>query len=181
MHELTDRELYEAIEYARNIDEETGQSIMQKFQVEQPALAQTIFNVFPSLIAQQSQEMAHMFMELCFDTLCVYQHVFGDVPAQTEEWLERQMSLLDVELQSLIPNQQMDEKIRVKLKDRFTERAYSEVTQLRLVEVMNESIDEYASESTGRVASVKITQNMMFTMIRLLSNLYSQTAENHIN
>jgi len=178
MHELTDRELYEAIEYARNIDEEKGRSIMEKFQIEQPALAQTIFSVFPSLIAQQNQEMTHLFMELCFDTLCVYQHAFGHVPSQSEEWLERQMSLLDTELQSLIPNQQMDKKIRAKLKDRFTERAYNEVTQLRLVEVMNESIDEYASESTGRVASVKITQNMMFTMIRLLSNLYSQTAEN---
>jgi hypothetical protein len=47
MHELTDQELYEAIEYARNIDEDTGRSIVEKFQVEQAALAQTIFNIFP--------------------------------------------------------------------------------------------------------------------------------------
>jgi len=181
MHELTDRELYEAIEYARNIDEETGRSIMQKLQIEQPALAQTIFSIFPSLIAQQNQEMSHVFMELCFDTLCVYQHAFGNVPIQSEEWLERQMSLLDAELQSLMPDQQMNEKIRTKLKNRFTERAYNEVTQLRLLEIMNESIDDYASESTSRGASVKFTQNMMFTMIRLLSNLYSQTAENPSN
>jgi len=176
MHELTDRELYEAIEYARNIDEETGRSIMQKLQVEQPALAQTLFNIFPSLIAKQNQEMANMFMELSFDALCVYQHAFGNVPTQSEEWLEGQMALLDAELQSLIPDQNMDEKIREKLQKRFTERAYNEVTQLRLVEVMNESIDDYASESVGRVAYVKFTQNMMFTVVRLLSNLYSQTA-----
>lgn len=177
MHELTDRELYEAIEYARNMDEETGRSIMQAFQVEHPALAQTIFNVFPSLIAQQNQEMAHMFMELSFDTLCVYQHAFGKVPAQSEAWLQRQMSLLDAELQAMIPDQSMDEKIKAKLKNRFTERAYNEVTQLRLVEIMNQSIDEYASENTSRVAFVKFTQNMMFTVIRLFSNLYSQTAD----
>ena len=48
MHELTDKELYEAIEYARNVDEETGRSVMETFQAEQPALAQTIFNIFPS-------------------------------------------------------------------------------------------------------------------------------------
>jgi len=177
MHELTDRELYEAIEYARNIDEEAGRSIMQKFQIEQPALAQTLFSIFPSLIAKQNQEMANMFMELSFDALCVYQHAFGDVPPQSEEWLEGQMKLLDAELQSLIPDQQMDNKIKTKLQNRFTERAYNEVTQLRLVEVMNESIDDYAAESVGRVDSVKFTQNMMFTMIRLLSNLYSQTAD----
>jgi len=178
MHELTDRELYEAIEYARNIDEEAGRSIMEGFQVEQPALAQTLFNIFPSLIAKQNQEMANMFMELSFDALCVYQHAFGKVPAQTEEWLERQMALLDAELQSLTPDQQMDEKIRAKLQKRFTERAYNEVTQLRLIEVMNESIGDYASESVGRVASVKFTENMMFIVIRLLSNLYSQATDN---
>ncbi len=55
MYELTNKELYQTIEYARNIDEETGRSVMEKFQIEQSALAQTIFNIFPSLIAQQNQ------------------------------------------------------------------------------------------------------------------------------
>jgi hypothetical protein len=174
MHELTDQELYEAIEYARNIDEETGRSVMETFQAEQPALAQTIFNIFPSLIAQQNQEMANMFMELSFDTLCVYQHAFGHAPTQTEEWLERQTALLDAEFQALIPENQMNPKIREKLQSRFSERAFNEVTQLRLIEVMNESIDDYASESTNRVPFIKFTQTMIFTVIRLFSNLYSQ-------
>ena len=174
MHELTNKELYEAIEYARNIDEETGRSVMEKFQIEQPALAQTIFNIFPSLIAQQNQEMANMFMELSFDTLCVYQHAFGHAPTQTEECLERQTALLDAEFQALITENQMNPKIRKKLKNRFSERAFNEVTQLRLIEVMNESIDDYASESTSRVPFIKFTQTMLFTVIRLFSNLYSQ-------
>ena len=176
MHELTNKELYEAIEYARNIDEETGRSVMEKFQIEQPALAQTIFNIFPSLIAQQNQEMANMFMELSFDTLCVYQHAFGHAPTQTEEWLERQTALLDAEFQAMIPENKMNPKIREKLKSRFSERAFNEITQLRLIEVMNESIDDYASESTSRVPFIKFTQTMLFTVIRLFSNLYSQPA-----
>jgi len=61
MHVLTDKELYVAIEYARNIDEENGRKVMETFQAEQPALAQTIFNISPSLIGQQNQEMANMF------------------------------------------------------------------------------------------------------------------------
>jgi hypothetical protein len=177
MHELTDQELYEAIEYARNIDEDTGRSIVEKFQIEQAALAQTIFNIFPSLIAQQNQDMATIFMELCFDTLCVYEHAFGNVPPQSEAWLEQQMALLDVEFQSLIPEQQMDEKIRSRLKNRFSERALNEVTQLRLIEVKNESIDDFAAENTARVPTVKFTQTMIFTVIRLFSNLYAQTAK----
>ncbi len=174
MHELRDEELYEAIEYARNIDEETGRSIMETFQTEQPALAQTIFNIFPTLIAQQNQEMANVFMELSFDTLCVFQHAFGHAPTQTEEWLERQAALLDAEFQALIPDNQMTPKIREKLQSRFSERAFNEVTQLRLIEIMNESIDDYASESTNRVPFIKFTQTMIFTVIRLFSNLYSQ-------
>jgi len=38
MHVLTDKELYSAIEYARNIDKETGRSVMETFQAEQPSL-----------------------------------------------------------------------------------------------------------------------------------------------
>jgi len=177
MHELTDHELYKAIEYARNIDEEAGRSVMETFQAEQPALAQTIFNIFPTLMAQKNQEMANMFMELSFDTLCVYQHAFGHVPTQTEEWLESQTALLDAEFQSLIPDNEMNPKIREKLKSRFTERAFNEVTQVRLIEVMNESIDGYAAESTSRVPYIKFTQTMLFTVIRLFSNLYSQAVE----
>jgi len=175
MHVLNDRELYEAIEYARNVDEETGKSILETFQAEQPALAQTIFNIFPSLIAQQNQEMANIFMELSFDTLCVYQHAFGHAPTQTEEWLEHQTALLDTEFQALIPENQMNPKIREKLKSRFSERAFNEVPQLKLIEVMNETIDDYASENTSRVPFIKLTQTMIFTVIRLFSNLYSQT------
>ena len=43
LYEFRGRKIYEAIEYARNIEEKTGRSILEKFQSEQPALAQTIF------------------------------------------------------------------------------------------------------------------------------------------
>ena len=39
---------------------------------------------------------------------------------------------------------------------------------------MNESIDDYAAENTDRIPYIKFTQTMMFSVIRLLSNLYSQ-------
>jgi hypothetical protein len=42
MHELGERELFEAIHYAKSIDEETGAKIIEHFQLEQTALAQTI-------------------------------------------------------------------------------------------------------------------------------------------
>lgn len=147
---------------------------MQTLQTEQPALSQTLFNIFPTLIAQQNQDMANVFMELTFDAVCVYQYAFGKVPVQSEEWLEKQVALLIAELQLLNPNKPIDKKIRQKLTDRFSERSINEMTPVKLIEVMNESIDDYASENTTRTPYIKFTQTMIFAVIRLLSNLYSQ-------
>lgn len=79
MHELSERELYQALEYAKSIDEANGKRIMSQFQADQPMLFQTIFGIFPALITELNQDMAHLFMDLCFDVICVYQKVFGDI------------------------------------------------------------------------------------------------------
>jgi hypothetical protein len=84
MHELTDRELYQALEYAKSIDEEAADKIIERFQLDQTALAQTVFEVFPAVIAELDQDMAQLFMSLCFDVLCVFQKTFGPLPPQNE-------------------------------------------------------------------------------------------------
>jgi hypothetical protein len=80
MHELSERGLYEAIYYAKSIDQETGAKLIEQFQFEQTAMAQTLFGIFPGFIAIQNQEMSNLFMDLCFDVLCVFQHAFGPLP-----------------------------------------------------------------------------------------------------
>lgn len=77
MYELSERELYEAIHYAKSIDEETGAKIIEQLQLEQTALAETIFGIFPSIIAEENPEMSYLFMDLCFDVLSAFQHAFG--------------------------------------------------------------------------------------------------------
>jgi hypothetical protein len=61
MREFTDKELYLGLEHAKSLDENAGMGILQKFQTEQPVLAQTIFGAFPPIIAEQDQVMAHLF------------------------------------------------------------------------------------------------------------------------
>ena len=80
MHELSERGLYQALEYAKSIDEASGKRIMSQFKADQPMFFQTIFGIFSTLIAQLNQDMAHLFMDLCFDVICVYQKAFGDTP-----------------------------------------------------------------------------------------------------
>ena len=176
MYELSDRDLLAAIEHTRSIDNDTADALLHKFQIEQAALAETIFTVFPSLIEQQNQEMAELFLGLCFDIIFVYQYAFGEAPIENEESLIKQAALLDAELQALIPNNEMDGKIRTSLQSRFHERSANEGTQMGLIRFMNVEIDEYAAESIGRVSAIPITQAMLFSVVRLFSNLYSQAA-----
>lgn len=50
MYELTEHELYQALEYTKSIDEETGRKIIERFELDQTALAQAIFGIFPDFI-----------------------------------------------------------------------------------------------------------------------------------
>jgi len=176
MQALTDRELYQALEYAKSIDETTGRKIMADFQTDQTMLAQMLFGIFPGIIAEQNQDMAHLFMDLCFDLLCVFQKAFGPLPAQNEldiDWLQKQAMLLDTELQAVKKNQDMDEKIRNSLQQRMISRTHDETPQSGLIAFMNAAVDDYASENPSRVPATQITQALILVAIRLFNNLYT--------
>jgi hypothetical protein len=175
IYELSERELFEALHYAKSLDEDTGAKLIEQFQLEQTALTQTLFGIFPGIIAEQNQEMAYLFMDLCFDVLCVFQHAFGPLPSQSEmdvDWLERQAVLLDAELQALIQERPMGDKIRSKLQDRYARRSQEETAQKGLVNFMNAAIDDFASESPSRVPATQVTQTMIAIVIRLFCNVY---------
>ena len=175
MHELSERELYQALEYAKSIDEANGKRIMSQFQADQPMLFQTIFGIFPALITELNQDMAHLFMDLCFDVICVYQKVFGDIPKFLDDpsWMERQAILLDEELQAVIRNQGMDEVIRINLQDRLVRNKENQV-QVSLIKFLNESIDEFASSHVSRVPAIEFTQAMIFVVVKLFNSLHDK-------
>jgi hypothetical protein len=47
--------LFEALHYAKTIDEETGAKIIEQFQPEQTALAQAIFAIFPGITGDNTR------------------------------------------------------------------------------------------------------------------------------
>lgn len=52
------------------------------------------------VIAEQDKDMSHLFMDLCFDVICVFENAFGPLPSQSDmdiNWLEKQAVLLDTE------------------------------------------------------------------------------------
>jgi len=134
------------------------------------------------MIAEKDQNMAYLFMDLCFDILCVFQHAFGPIPTQQSmggDWLEKLAVLLDAELQSFMTDKPMDSKIRHKLQDRFTERMIDSNSQTGLVNFMNLSIDEYVSEYRPSVESVRISKTMIFVVVQLFEAIYNQGGSNN--
>lgn len=178
MQELTDKQLYLALQHARSQDENAGRAMLEQFQREQPALAQTLLGVFPSLIAEKDQNMAHLFMDLCFDVLCVFQHAFGSLPNQQSmdpTWLEKGAALLDTEMKSFMTDQPMESKMRNKLQDRFTERMVDSNSQKGLVNFMNMSIDEYIAEQQASSESIRMTKTMIFVAVQLFEAIYEHS------
>lgn len=175
MYELSESELYQALHYAKQIDQDTGRKILEQFQQDQPQLAQTFFGIFASVIAEQDQDMSYLFMDLCFDVLCVFQKAFGDLPTQNrlhEDTLEQQTQLLNHELQMIIVECDADKKLRTKLQDRLAKRAPEDKPQMALINFLGEAIEDYATGEPKRIEAVQITQTMLFIVIRLLNNLY---------
>jgi hypothetical protein len=175
MHELTEHELYQALKYAKSIDEEGAKIIMSQFEADQPLLFQTLFGVFTSIVADQNQDMAHLFMDLCFDVICVFQKAFGDAPkfADDPTWMERQAILLEGEFKLIMQNGPVYETKGESLQDRFAKHKKN-LVQIGLVKFLNESIDEFASEQVSRVPAIEFTQAIMVLVVKLFTNLYDK-------
>ncbi|MBS3904660.1 MAG: hypothetical protein KGZ39_04985 [Simkania sp.] len=167
MHELTDKQLYEAIHYARSHDEQAGKAILERFQVNQAAFAQTIFSVFPSVIADLDQSMAHLFMDLCFDVIAVYEHAFGKVADQRivgNQWFEEKARQYD---------QALNEPIG-QAKPNDSTYDTEEEHQKKLVNFLHAAIDQQPCDS---VAAVRLAKTMIFTAVQLFDALYDATVE----
>ncbi|NOU13042.1 MAG: hypothetical protein HOO92_03600 [Methylococcaceae bacterium] len=178
MHALTERELYEALTYAKSIDRDAGAYILEQFHQEQSAFATTIFGIFPNVLAEQDIELSYLFMDLVFDVLCVFQNIFGPLPDQSDidaDWLDKQAFLLDAELQSLMTNRDMEPKIRNKLQTRFVQRAKEDNPQIGLINYMNAAVDQFAIESSHSLEALQTTKALISVVIRLFGNLYSHT------
>jgi hypothetical protein len=178
MEDLTEHQLYQALKYAKSIDEDNGKMIMSQFETDQPILFQTIFGIFPSILADQNQDMAHLFMDLCFEIICVYQNALGDVPKFIDDptWMERQSILLEAEFLLLRQSQSVTKTNKKKLQGHFIQDDANPI-QAGLVKYLNESIDEFASESVSRVPFIEFTQSMIFVVVKLLNNLYDQAVK----
>lgn len=179
MHELIGGELYQALEYAKSIDQFQGQRMIIQFEIDQPLLSQTIFNAFPSMIAEHSEELSNYFMDLCFEIICVYQKAFGDTPRFKDNptWLEQQAVSFDEILQPMADKKRIDLKLSNKIKQRFYQPREGEIIQNALVQFLNDSVDDEAEGNNYPKQALDLTKAMLFLTTRLFSSLYTDYAK----
>lgn len=164
MQELTDQQLFKALQFAKSQDQQAGRAILERFQASQPAFAQTLFSVFPSTIIDLDQGMAHLFMDLCFDVIAVYEHAFGKAPDQRlvgNRWFEDKARQYDP-----------DRKDQTKPND--SANVLEQEHQTGLVNFLHAAIDRQPSDS---VAAVRLAKTMIFTTVQLFDALYDATVE----
>ena len=127
------------------------------------------------MIAEQDQNLAHLFMDLCFDIIYVFQHAFGPLHDQKTmgfDWLEKSAALMDTELQAMMSGTAMDNKFKNKLQDRFTDRLINSNSQTGLLNFLGESIDEYVLEYPVSPEAIRMTKTMLFVVVQLFGSLY---------
>jgi len=176
MHSLYTQELYQALEYARSQDQESGKRTMIQMEIDQPMFFQTVFKTFPSIIAERNEDMANLFMDLCFDVACVYKKVFGAMPKFKDDptWMERQAGLLDKELKPLMEGRFVNDKRSQKMKEDFFKLKANEIAQNALLQFLNEGVDDLAADTQSDDSTVDLTKTMLFVVVRLFTNLYSK-------
>jgi hypothetical protein len=177
MHELTQQELYLALQYAKSIDEESGKRLMIKFEIDQPMLFQTVFNTFSAIIGERHQEIAHIFLDACFEIFCIYQKVFGAMPNYhtNPTFMERQALLLDKELKPMMEGRHISEQRSQKMRTEFFTAKEGEILQTGLIGFYNETIDDFLTRNECDPSTIELTKTMLFVVMRLLNNLYTET------
>lgn len=164
MQELTDQQLFKALQFARNQDEQAGRAILERFHASQPAFAQTIFSVFPSTIIDLDQAMAHLFMDLCFDVIAVYEDAFGKAPDQRivgNRWFEEKARQFDSEMELTSTSKPA--------KPNTSGNDLDQEHQRGLVNFLNTAIDQQPCDS---VAALRLAKTMIFTTVQLFDALY---------
>ncbi len=129
----------------RMLSERETTSLLDEFQEEQPEIYQAIFGEPSDAIIEENRDMASLFLDLCFDIIWIYRKAFGKPPktVKGEQRVLDSLSLLDTELKSLFVDIPMNEKLRLKLQERFVKRSLDAGFQMDLLEVLDTEVRKY--------------------------------------
>jgi hypothetical protein len=164
MRILSRAEVFNAIQQTKSITEDEARVILDRFCQEQPAIQQMLFVGFPTAIETQNKQMSHLFMDLCFDIICVYAQVLGELPRNvvTPQWLHHKMTSIEEEMKA---QTQVDANGQIDLQGN---------AQIELLEYLGLVIEDAAGKSKARQEAGGITYNLLFLVTRLFDSIYDE-------
>jgi hypothetical protein len=172
---LEQMELRGIISQGRLTPEDGIIAMLDEFEAEHPGVYRVIYGEPSDAIASINKDMANLYLDLSCDVVWVFSHVFGKPPEvrDEEEWILRHLSLIDAELKSLTTEISMNDKFRDRLQRRFVRRSIEANVQLELLKYLEGEVLKYASFKKPRKRAVKITNNLLFVLVRLMGELYN--------
>ena len=166
MRILAKPEVFYAVQFAKSLEEHEAAELLTCFQDQHPIFSEALFGGFPQLIAIQDQGMAHLFMDLCFEVLCVYNRCQGSLPLNIvdEDWLQHTFADMDDEIKSL----------GAKPSSKSLPNAVT--AQVVLLEYLNLAVSDYVEEHpAGKPARVAV-DNFLYMVTRLFDLIYDAEA-----
>lgn len=163
MRILSKPEVFNAIKYAKTLDESQGKAILEEFNQQQPGMGQMIFMGFPQAVSIVDKATSHLFMDLCFDIIVVYQQVLGDMPKNiaNPQWLHKKMSALETEIK-----QQTEAHANPELLEANS--------QIQLLEYLSLAIEDFAGSNKSKQEAAGIMYNLLFLVTRLFDSVYAE-------
>lgn len=164
MRILSRPEVFNAIQQAKSLTEEQASKILDRFTQEQPAIHQMVFVGLPLAIETQNRQMSHVFMDICFDVICVYEQILGELPknAVTPQWLHGKMASIEEEMKA---QTQVDANGQIDLKNN---------AQIELLEYIGLVVEDAAGNSKNRQEVAGVTYNLAFLVTRLFDAIYDE-------
>ena len=165
MRILSRAEVFNAVKHAKSLNEEQGKEILEYFNKHQAGMGQMIFISFPEAIASINTATSHLFMDLCFDIIVVYQEVLGEMPKNiaTPHWLQKTMAGLE-------------DEIKQQTAEGADPSVLENSSQTQLLEYLSLAVEEFAGKNKAKKEAAGIMYNLLFLVTRLIDSLYDEAA-----
>jgi len=176
MRDLSKTEVEKMLVRGRALSEDVITALLDEFQKEQPEIYEAIFGEFSDAIAEDSQDMSNLFVDICCDIIWIYREAFGKPPINpnAEQWICDSVTLLDAELKALSDEFPMNGVFRFKLRERFERRSIMSGVQMNLLNILHDEVEKYASFKRERQRAIGPTFCFLFVIVRLMNELYNQ-------
>ena len=180
MRILNQGEVEDIISRGNTVPEYELTAILDELEEEHPGVYRVIYGEPSDAIATVNRDMANLYLDLAFDIVWVFKEAFGKLPAvkNEEKWVMRKLSLIDAELKSLTKEVPMNHKFRKNLQERFIKSSFKSKIQLALLQYLDNEVTKYASFDKKRATASRLTNNLLFVLVRLMGDLYSMRVEN---